>query len=653
MKSTFAEDSSEWFKAVVDYSLTPIYTAQAVRDETLGELVDFQINYSNPALRQRVRLSEEDLRTKKLRVLFPTLVHTGYFDCYRQVVETGEPFEGEQEYPGPNGHFWYQTSVRKLNDGIVVNFIDITDKKLASQRAEEALRLTKGVMDASISSILSMTAIRDKEGNIVDFMMDKANRAVERSLFRGPEALEGHTLLEIFPGNIDSGFFDLYAKAANTGESQQATYHYTDVNGFAGWFEVSAVQQERDKIVLTFMNVTDYKQNELLVRQQADLFNSVLNATLAAVATYQPVYDHSNGAAKGQIVDFHCTLANQAMFDMVGMPPDVLYTKTLCDLNPALRGTEAFKRYVSVIETGKPMTQERQIWNRWFLISAVRFDSDRLLTSSIDITETKQAREQLAQLNEQLKRSNASLDQFASVASHDLQEPLRKIQSFGDLLLAQHGPALGDGVNMLKRMQSAATRMQTLIRDLLLYARLTKDGRLSDDDKSHQPVDLSRIVEEVLIDLEMIIEEKKAVLEVGELPTLPGDALQLRQVFQNLLSNALKFSRPSHPPRISVTSGRLKRSELSADVLPLLTETEPLTYWQITLTDNGIGFGETYREKIFGPFERLHGKNSVYSGSGIGLTIVRRVMDNHRGAVNAHSTEGAGATFTLYFPYMI
>lgn len=270
----------------------------------------------------------------------------------------------------------------------------------------------------------------------------------------------------------------------------------------------------------------------------------------------------------------------------------------------------------------------------------MRFEDNKLLTSSIDITEIKLAREQLAQLNEQLQRSNESLDQFASVASHDLQEPLRKISTFGAMLAQQYGPALGEGVDLLGRMQSATDRMQTLIRDLLAYSRLAAGGQTA-----RQPVDLIQLVGEVLQDLEIAVAQTGAVVAVGELPTLPGDTLQLRQVFQNLLSNALKFTKPGQLPRLTVSARSVSPGEVPAE----LRLTGP-AYWLITVADNGIGFGEKYRERIFGAFERLHGKNSAYGGSGIGLAIVRRVMDNHHGAVTAHSAEGEGATFTLYLP---
>ncbi|AQG78807.1 PAS domain-containing sensor histidine kinase [Spirosoma montaniterrae] len=769
MNSTFLDASPELLRAVFDNSLTNIYAAQAMRDVVTGQIIDFNITLTNPAFRQRVGFSDEVIRNATLLTLFTEFIESNLFARYVAVIETGEPYRGEEYYPSRTaGRNWFDISVTKMNDGVVVNFIDITDYKQAREQARQSANMIEtlvdnvpvaisllspqrsedgngpitdwvfervnrtaaqlrglpieqmegrtysdlfpeatahggisvlsevsrngqseqydleyrsdgmsgwfdqrtvsfgdqlimitqditvrkrtqlltqqqadqlqATLDASISSILAMTAIRNEAGDIVDFRMDRANRSVERSLGRTPAELEGRTLLDVFPGNVESGFFAIYAKAADTGEPQQATLHYTDVNGYEGWFESSAVRYEKDKIVLTFMNVTEHKLAERLIRQQADIVNSVLNATLTAVATYEPVRD-----AEGRITDFRFTFANQASLDMLGLPPEELYTKTLCELNPPLRNSDALMQYVAVVQTGKPATLERQIGKYWYLVSAVRFDQDGLLTSSINVTEAKLARQQIEQINNQLRRSNESLDQFASVASHDLQEPLRKIKSFGDLLADQYADRLGDGVDLLRRMQSATTRMQILIRDLLAYARLSQN-KLSD----HQRTDLNKVVGDVLQDLEVAVSEKNAVLNVSELPTIPGDALQLRQVFQNLLSNALKFSSPGKPPHITLSARAISRS-----ALPSNSGLHRSAYWEITVADNGIGFNEQYREQIFGAFERLHGKSSPYSGTGIGLAIVRRVMENHAGIVTASSTEGQGATFRLYFPVQL
>ncbi len=622
--------------------LSPVYSPdEAPESGTLTgrKPIDFRYELVNTTVAAYVGQQPDALKGTRVSDWFPAYFANGDFDTYRQVYETGQPRQYDHHYVGDGQDVWISVAAQVLGPYLLMTFTDFTNVKQAELLAQQQAEQLQATLDASISSIIAMTAIRDESGQIIDFSMDQVNGAVEQSLGQTPDELEGRTLLSMYPGNIESGFFDLYVKATDTGIPQKGTYHYTDENGFDGWFEASAVQQATDKVVITFLNVTESKQNEQKIQQQSDLLQSVLNATTTTFATYQPIRDEQQ-----RIVNFRFTLANQEALAVVGLTADELYTKTILDVSPDLLGSKTFADYVQVVETGETITFERNFKNRCFLATAVRFGEDGLLTSSIDITEIKQAREQLVQMNARLQRSNESLDQFASVASHDLQEPLRKIKSFGDVLRDQYGPALGEGVDLLERMQSAAGRMQTLIRDLLTYSRLAKSGAVP-----HQPLDLNRIVAEVLVDLELAVTEKGAIVDVGTLGIVPGDALQLRQVIQNLLSNALKFTKPGRQPRISVNCRVVSAAELP-DGLIRINPSGSSAYLVVTVADNGIGFGAAYREKIFGAFERLHGKNSPYGGTGIGLAIVRRVVENHHGAVTAHSGEGEGATFTLYFP---
>ncbi|WP_461107462.1 PAS domain-containing sensor histidine kinase [Spirosoma koreense] len=250
------------------------------------------------------------------------------------------------------------------------------------------------------------------------------------------------------------------------------------------------------------------------------------------------------------------------------------------------------------------------------------------------------ANEELAEANQLLIRSNDNLQRFAYVASHDLQEPLRKVQQFGDLLKNRYGGQLGDGIGYLERMQTAASRMSSLIRDLLSFSRISTQRDTSES------VDLASIVNEALTDLELIIQETGAVVTVGPLPTVQGDPSQLGQLFQNLISNALKFRRPDVSPRIDIESHPVA----SVDLPPLVKPARAARFFHcISITDNGIGFEEKYLDRIFQVFQRLHGKN-VFEGTGIGLAICEKVATNHNGAITASSKPGEGATFQVYLP---
>lgn len=256
-----------------------------------------------------------------------------------------------------------------------------------------------------------------------------------------------------------------------------------------------------------------------------------------------------------------------------------------------------------------------------------------------DITELKQAQKELQAYAAKLAESNQELQEFAYVASHDLQEPLRKVAAFGDRLKTTYGANLGDkGLDYLSRMLNAATRMQTLINDLLMFSRVTTAA------KPFEPVDLETVVQEVLSDLEIKIAETNAEVEIASLPTVMADGLQMRQLFQNLIGNALKFSRQDVPPDIDIRSETCRSQNL-----PEAIESQSENFACIKVKDNGIGFDQKYADKIFGVFQRLHTR-SEYSGSGIGLSICQKIVKRHGGAIRVESKPDHGATFTVIFP---
>ncbi len=243
-----------------------------------------------------------------------------------------------------------------------------------------------------------------------------------------------------------------------------------------------------------------------------------------------------------------------------------------------------------------------------------------------EITRRKIAEEQLKILVQKLELSNRELQDFASVAAHDLQEPLRKILTFGDRLHQQIATVVNEeSKDYLKRILKSAGRMRTLIDDLLTYSRVTSRG------SPFETVDLNVVLKEVLSDLEVRIEQSQGKIQVGLLPSLQADASQMRQLFQNLLANALKFHRPGIPPQIEV------RAIQGKDRV------------EIQVQDQGIGFEEKYLDRIFTIFQRLHGRHE-YEGTGVGLAVCRRIVERHRGTITARSTPGAGALFLIELP---
>jgi PAS domain S-box-containing protein len=243
-----------------------------------------------------------------------------------------------------------------------------------------------------------------------------------------------------------------------------------------------------------------------------------------------------------------------------------------------------------------------------------------------DIRERKRVEAELRAFTVQLQESNRELEDFAHVASHDLQEPLRKIQAFGDRLKVRYTDALtGEGVDYLDRMQKAAGRMQALINDLLAFSRITTKAQ------PFAPVDLSAIAHEVVHDLEERTHQTGGEVVVGPLPAVDADAMQMRQLLQNLVGNGLKFHKPGVPPRVEVSGSTSNGTA------------------EIVVSDNGIGFDDKYAERIFTMFERLHGRAS-YEGTGIGLAICRKIAHRHGGDIRASSNPGEGARFVVTLP---
>lgn len=324
--------------------------------------------------------------------------------------------------------------------------------------------------------------------------------------------------------------------------------------------------------------------------------------------------------------------------------------KTVFDVFPQDLATIYDAGDQEVFESGKPLRNREEPApaqdgvEMWLSTTKVplREPGGRMLglvCVSADITERKNAEEKLKRFASQLERSNAELQNFASVASHDLQEPLRKIQAFGDRLKAKCWNELGDsGRDYLDRMQNAAERMRVLIQDLLKLSRVTSRAQ------PFEVCDLATVVREVLSDLEVAIEQKGAQIEVGSMPVIDADPVQMRQLFQNLITNAIKFQPPGEIPEVEVESKILQATDHQ---MPGALPGDEIC--QIMVKDNGIGFDPKFAEQIFVVFQRLHARTE-YEGTGIGLAVCRKITDRHGGMIVAKSSEGQGATFIVTLP---
>ena len=273
--------------------------------------------------------------------------------------------------------------------------------------------------------------------------------------------------------------------------------------------------------------------------------------------------------------------------------------------------------------------KDGQIINVSLTVSPVRDSFGTIVGASKiarDITDRKLSEQVLRETNDALRRANESLAEFAYIAAHDLQEPLRTIVAFSEILQRDYRGKMDAAADQhLQFIAEAALRMSRLIADVLAYSRVTSDGGAQPEQ-----VDLNQVLDSVIAGLNARITETGARIETGSLPVIRGDAAQFGQVFQNLLSNAIKYQRPGVPPEINISAEKTSG------------------YWRITVRDNGQGFPQEYAEHVFRIFKRLHGRETP--GSGIGLSICKAVVERHGGEISAQSEPGRGAAFTFTIP---
>jgi PAS domain S-box-containing protein len=470
-------------------------------------------------------------------------------------------------------------------------------------------------------------AILDPDGAIV-----RANPAWQTALRQDPAALTGRKFAELLSADEAPYLVAWFAEVAAASEpltritnvrAGTGEYRLMELHGAGGPDGICVVVRPRW-----------VKDGEL---QHLQAVSQRWDGLMQCLADFVVTSDTT-----GMVMTINRDVPGIPVDALVGQP-DSMFTPIAPSERPALR-----ERFARVISTGETIDYETRVE---FPDGSIGTFESRLgpiragdkITGSVlvtrDLTRQRQAEEarrtaerQIREYTVQLERSNSELERFASVASHDLQEPLRKIQAFSDRLRQKYEELLPEaGRDYVNRMQEAAKRMQDLINDLLMFSRLTtKEHRFS-------PVNLQKILTAVLSDLEVRIEENDAKVEYGEIPLIEADPVHMRQLFQNLISNALKFRRPDQPPVVKI----------SAQTVAVEGKRAPML--RLTFSDNGIGIEPRYHDRIFGIFERLHSRGK-YEGTGVGLAVCRKICDQHGGSIRVEASPEGGSAFIAELP---
>ncbi len=387
------------------------------------------------------------------------------------------------------------------------------------------------------------------------------------------------------------------------------------------------------------LEIEALREQKNAASESASLLKAIIDTAQAGIFLFTPIYDSA-----GTLTDFRFRMANKMLSSYVGQQPGDVVGELGSTWFPSYKVNGLFELYSDTAINGNTNRFDFHYDNDgidvWLDIMSTPVNGEVLVTFT-DHTSLKSLQQRLEAHVEELRSSNASLEQFAYIASHDLQEPLRKIKAFGDMLQTRYREALGkEGSDLIGRMQSAANRMSHLIEDLLTYSRVSvKPGKL-------ETIDPNKVVDGVLFDLERMIHQHGAQIQVEKLAPVTGQETQLGQVFLNLITNALKFHQPDQAPQIRISSRTVSGRDSGQTVN---AEDMNRQFQLIEVNDCGIGFDMQYREKIFQIFQRLHGRTE-YPGTGVGLSIVKKVIENHDGYIDAQSEPGAGATFSILLP---
>ncbi|WP_100613490.1 PAS domain S-box protein [Confluentibacter citreus] len=571
---------------------------------------DFTVTYWNKTAEKLLGVKRETLVGKNLWEAFPEAVNLPSYANYHKVMETGEPIMFEDYYG-----VWLEVNAYPSAEGISVFFRDITHRKEADDRLLKAYDEKNQILESIGDAFFAL----DK-----DWIVTYWNKEAETVLGRKRDVILGKNLWEEYADAIDSDFYRQYHQAAATGKTVSFEEFYPALNK---WFEVTAYPSPKGLSVY-FKDVTLRKETDIRILQANERFEKVTKATTDAIWDWDienDIFYRGEGFEKLFGYDVNKTLKGDAFWKDSFHPKDLPGIQT--SLYECLQDSEAEywrHEYRIVHKSG----EEKTVIDKGVVIRNEKGKAIRMVGAITDITHRVVYEKEILELNKVLKKkikeleiSNEELEQFAFIASHDLQEPLRMISSFLNQIQRKYGDQLDDKAHQyINFATDGAKRMKQIILDLLDYS---KAGKLADN---LELINLNKLIEEYGILRRRLIQEKRATIIVNNLPNVKCFRAPLVQTLHCLLDNALNYSREKVPPVIKIST----------------LETE--TNWQVSIEDNGIGIDPEFFDKIFIIFQRLHNRDK-YEGTGIGLSIAKKHIEYWGGKIWVESELDKGSTF--------
>jgi len=504
------------------------------------------------------------------------------------------------------------------------------------RKTAENLKKSREILDGFFTGTHFLIAYLDTNSNFI-----RVNKAYASQWGHRPEYFEGKNYFDLYPDKENEVIFKRVVEIGDPFAVYGKSFLFPNQHrrGTTYWdWTLQPVKGEKGRVkgvILILADATERKLSEKRHLKTQVKYLEILKKSLDGFARIRP---------DGRFIEF-----NRTFKEMVGYGTKELLQMTCRDITPDKWHHMESEMLAQAMKNGHSPYYEKEFLKKngsLLPVEVLAYGSadeedatDEIWIFTRDMTNRKQAESEQKTHLEMLEHSNKELEEFAYVTSHDLQEPLRKIQTFGNRLNELYGATLDEhGRDYLRRMVNAAARMRTLIDALLAYSRIaTKENPF-------RPVDLNEVVREVLSNLETRIQETGGTVAVQVLPTLEADYQQMLQLMQNLVGNALKFKQQDMPPRIWINA-ETKKTNMRSKTGPYLKE----GLCVLRIEDNGIGFKQENAKQIFDPFQRLHGR-SEFEGVGMGLAICKKIVQRHGGTIEANSTPGRGTIFTINLP---